>query len=113
MNSFRKKSADCQLCHGRPQPFIVRDSVWQFYIPAKQRHLNICLPCWQRIVQQRDQSAYQAEHGLPAGWPKGYPLPPGGYAELFKMSEPQRDEFFARARHMPGFQWLVKKVWRS
>jgi hypothetical protein len=102
----------CDLCGVRatevtwPLTFLVPDHVWAFYIPPPCRRLFICLGCWKKIVAERDQGAYQAVHGLPAGWPSGYPLPPGGYEELDGMTEPQVAEWYARAAAMSGFRWL-------
>jgi hypothetical protein len=106
----------CELCGTSttaskwPLGFLVPDPVWTFYIPAPCRRLFICLGCWKTIVAERDQGAYQAEHGFPAGWPGGYPLPPGGYEELDGMTAPQLEAWYARADAMPGFRWLLARA---
>ena len=33
-------------------------------------------------------------------------MPPGGYAELFTMSESERSAWYRQAVSMKGFQWL-------
>jgi hypothetical protein len=106
----------CDLCETMatasrwPLSFLVPDPVWAFYIPPPCRRLFICLVCWKQIVAERDQGAYQAEHGLPAGWPGGYPLPPGGYEELTAMSDAEHDAGYGRAAAMPGFRWLLARA---
>lgn len=110
----RSGSHECAKCGCNPTPFpamfLAPDAVWKFYAkPPDKSGLIICLDCFQKLVAQEDGGAYERLNGKIAGWPYGYPLPDGGYEELFSMTQPEMDEFYERSVQKGFWRWLETK----
>jgi len=103
----------CGLCGAKePKGFLVPDPVWEFYIGSKFRFA--CVACYSALVERTDGGAFQDQHGRPATlrWfgtaedPQNFPLPPGGFEQLQKMTETERGAFFSFARGSGYWDWL-------
>jgi hypothetical protein len=112
--AYEEKQNFCGICGAKhPHGFLVPDECWEFDVGAKFRFC--CVGCYTELVQKTDGGAFEAQaHGKPATlrWfgaannPESFPLPPGGFEELDKMSDAQREEFFAYARRSGLWAWL-------
>jgi hypothetical protein len=103
---------ECARCDYNPTPlpamFLAPKAVWNFYAKEKSG-LLICLDCFKKMVAEKDGGAYARLNGKIAGWPFGYPLPAGGYEELFSMTQTDMDEFYERSAAQGYWRWLEKK----
>jgi hypothetical protein len=110
----RSGSHECARCGYNPTPFpamfLAPDKVWKFYAkPPEKTSLLICLDCFKKIVAEKDGGAYERLNGKIAGWPFGYPLPDGGYEELFSMTQAGIDAFYERSVSTGYWRWLEQK----
>jgi hypothetical protein len=90
-----------------PRLFLVPDSVWEFYVKPQDRNKILCLVCFKTLVNWKDGGEFEQLKGKVAGWPMpGFPLPDGGYKELWSMSAEQRADFFRSAKRSGYWDWL-------
>jgi hypothetical protein len=89
-----------------PMFFLSPEAVWEFYVPVKDRKKILCLTCFKTLVDWKDGGAFELLHGKVAGWPGGYPLPRGGYAELDAMTDREVGEFYHLADGLGHWKWL-------
>jgi hypothetical protein len=90
--------------------FLAPDVVWKFYAnPPENSSLLICLDCFKKLVAEKDGGAFERLNGKIAGWPYGYPLPDGGYEELFSMTKAEMDAFYKRSVESGYWRWLETK----
>jgi hypothetical protein len=90
----------------KPYHFLVPDCVWEFYVKLQDRKKILCLTCYKTLVDWKDGGEFQHANGKIAGHSGDYPLPDGGYDELFSMSKEEQLGFVLYAYESGDWDWI-------